>query len=73
MVDKPLRLFQNDYITSSKLEKIIFFCSNFEYFFKLLAPKATGAKSGGDESGGAEKSCSLQPITALRTTKQLNA
>jgi len=54
-VDGPLalRLFQNDYITSFKFKKLNIFCSNFEYYFEWLATKTTG-----NESGGAEKSCS---------------
>jgi len=53
-----LRLFQNDYITSFKFKNLIFFCSNFEYYFEWLVPKAIC-----DKSGGTEKPCSHQGVS----------
>jgi len=60
---QALRLFKNDYITSFKFKKIIFFLFQFQIFFKWLAPKATGGdKSGGDENGGAEVAAPKSPV-----------
>jgi len=62
-MDGPLalRLFQNDFITSFKF-KIFLFCSNFEYYFEWLAPKATGDENGSDENDGAKVAAPKSPV-----------
>jgi len=68
-MDGPLalRLFQNDYITSFKFKNLIFFCSNFEYYFEWLAPKAIGDESGDDENDGAEVAAPKSHVHVTRT------
>jgi len=66
-----LRLFQNDnqYITSFRFKKIIFFCSNFKYFVEWLAPKATY-----DKSSGAEVAAQKSPVPKVATAiEKLNS
>jgi len=51
-IDGPLvlKLFQNDYITSFKFNKILFFAPISNILFEWLAPKVTSDKSGSDVS-----------------------